>query len=310
MSVVTASPRRSREGEHPNDRRCYGRRSVNGLARQGTVLARIASLAGFYDIELAPAAELLAKLGPELSRGALVTVPVTFDRLAIDARVPRERLDELVDRDQLRRVDKLVGESHLIELQVEVSAAGVGHRVRALGSRSIEQDCELLAGFGVGTLALDSLRDCAAHLGIPLSIADRARGGAPVWQLQFAHRNRSDAERATTRARVLAVARKLGATAPQCNLIDGLHDTLAKDRDSYSTLIVDPESTTLQLAVRWQHVRWETVIRMAIGFRPNSDVGQKLGELSGAFNADEAEAIELLLGPSEPPELRVAVACA
>lgn len=287
---------------------------MKGLAQQGTALARIASLAGFYDIDLAPVAELLAKLGPELAETTVVGVPVTFDRLAIFARVERTRLDELLGREQLQRVDKLVGklvvDARPVELEIEVGAAGVAYTVRAFGNRSVAADSELLASFGVGTLALDSLRDCVAHLGIPFSIADRTRGSARQWSFQFAHRNETDAQRADTRARILAVARELGATRPQCNLVDGLHDTLAKERDSYTTLIVDPESTTLQLAVRWQHVRWETVIRMALGFRPKSDAGKKLGELSGAFDANDAEAIELLLGPSEPPELRVAVACA
>jgi hypothetical protein len=47
---------------------------------------------------------------------------------------------------------------------------------------------------------------------------------------------------------------------------------------------------------------------MAIGFQPHVDAGAKLGELSGAFDAEQVHALELVLGPEEPPVMRVAVA--
>jgi hypothetical protein len=283
---------------------------VKGLASQANVLARIGALGGFYDVELDSLDELLGTLGPELAHGATVTVPVTFDRIAVTARIARDRLDGVVDREQLRRLGKLAPDAREVEIEVETAAPELTRTVFVPGSRDVASDCEQLTRFGVGTLALDSVRDCAAHLGIPFALSDRARRGTQEWLLHFALRNRSDAERATTRAQVLTVARKLAATAPQCNLIDGLHDMLAKDRDSYATLVISPELTSPRLVVRWQYVRWKTVIRMALGFRPKSDAGKKLGELSGAFDAEEAAAIELVLGPAEPPVMSVAVAFA
>jgi hypothetical protein len=277
---------------------------VKGLVSQANVVARIASLGGFYGIDLAAMQSALGTLAPELVEHAMVTIPATFDRVAVTTRVARARLDGLCERDQLRRMSKLAAEARDLDFEIDSTAATT---IRAIGSRFVAADAEQLASFGVGTLALDTLRDCAAHLGTPLAIADRVHAGTPEWLMYFGQRNTTDGDRAATRAQLLTVARKLGATGPQCNLIDGLHDALAKDRDSYATLTISPEHTTLALSVRWQDVRWETAIRMMLGFHPNSDAGKKLGELAGAFDAEQAAAIELGLGPTEPPAMRVAV---
>jgi hypothetical protein len=277
---------------------------LKGLVSQASVLARIGSLGGFFGIDLAAMQSALGSLGPELAQHVEVSVPATFDRVAVTTRVARPRLDELSNLDQMRRLGKLIPEVR--EVDVEVDSAGAT-TVRALGSRRIAADSELLASLGVGTLALDSLRDCAAHLGTPLAIADREQLVGHDWMFVFGQHNATDSDRATARAQLLTVARKLGATGPQCNLVDGLHDALAKDRDSYATLGISPEHTTLQLVVRYQAVRWETVIRMMLGFHPKTDAAKKLGELAGAFDAEQASAIELQLGPTEPPAMRVAV---
>jgi hypothetical protein len=277
---------------------------LKGLVSQANVLARIGSLGGFYGVDLSAMQSALGALGPALAHHAMVTIPATFDRVEVTTRVARDRLDALCNLDQLRRLGKLVPDAR--ELDLEIDSAGT-MTVRALGTRHVAADSELLANFGVGTLALDTLRDCAAHLGPPFAIADREQLTGRDWLFGFAQRNASDSDRATARMQLLTVARKLGATAPQCNLVDGLHDSLAKDRDSYAVLAISPEQTTLQLAVRWQNVRWETVIRMMLGFHPKSDAGKKLGELAGAADAEHAAAIELTLGPTEPPAMRVAV---
>jgi hypothetical protein len=280
---------------------------VKGLVSQANVLARIGSLGGFYGIDLSAMQSALGLLGPELAQHAQVMIPATFDRVAVTTRVARSRLDDVCNLDQMRRIGKLI--PGVREVDLEIDSAG-STMVRALGSRYVPADSELLANFGVGTLALDSLRDCAAHLGAPLAIADREQLSGHDWMFVFGQSNATDGDRATARAQLLTVARKLGATGPQCNLVDGLHDMLAKDRDSYATLAISPEQTTLQFSVRWQDVRWETVIRMMLGFHPKSDAGKQLGELAGAFDAEHAAAIELALGTAEPPAMRVAVTLA
>jgi hypothetical protein len=282
--------------------------AVKGLRSQANILGRIGTLGGIYDIDLDPVSGTLAALGPDLARGALVTVPTTFDRISITTRIARARLTAIdtISVEQLRRIDKIGPGVAEVELELEIGSTTSASAIRVVGTRDVSRDCEQLVRFGVGTLALESLRQCAADLGEPYAIADRVEAATPSWAFHFAHSNASDAARERTRTAAVGVARKLAATSPQLNLIDGMHDVLAKDRDSYTVVHLDAERTSLQLAVSWQHVRWETVVRMAIGFHPNSDVAEKLGQLAGAFDSEAATAVELLLGPREPPRMRVA----
>jgi hypothetical protein len=279
-----------------------------GLISQANVIARIGALGGFYGIDLSAMHAAIGTLGPQLAQGTLVTVPVTFDRLAFTTRVGREQLDGVADADQLQRVDRLTAGTRTLELELEAGGVQLARTVRIDGGRDVAADLGRLASFGVGAGAIATLRQCATELGAPSAVADRAQGGAAAWRLHFRHPNGSVEERTAARERILAVARKLGATAAQCNLVGGVHELMAKDRDSYSTLLVGAGDETPRLAVRWQQVRWESAIRMALGFAPGVDVGSKLGELSGAFDAELTHAVELVLGPEEPPAMRVAVA--
>jgi hypothetical protein len=176
--------------------------------------------------------------------------------------------------------------------------------VLVTGGRDLAADMTRLSTFGVG---VETLRLCASELGVPRAIADRDDKVAASWRLEFRHSNSTPEERATTRRRLAAVAQTLAVTAAQKNLIEGVYDMLAKDRDSNAILYVAAEN--VRLAVRWRKVRWESAIRIALGFAPPTvDVGRKMGELSGAFAAEAAESVELVLGPTEPPLMRVAVA--
>ena len=281
--------------------------AVTKLAAQANVLARIAALGGMYGIELGEIDQALAVLGPELANEVIVTVPSSFDRIAVATRVAHERVAALVDRDQLRRFELLAAGTPTLELELAAGSGGAVTTLRATGSRDIASDCEVLGAMGIARPVLDSLRHCAAQLGSPTAIAEKTDRNGHAWLVELAQDNATAADRAATRAQLTAVARELAATEPQCNLVDRLHDVLAKDRDSHATLAVLPDRPCLELAVRWHHVRWETVIRMMLGFHPGSDAGKQAGEIAGAFDADEAFAIELVLGPSEPPRMIVAV---
>jgi hypothetical protein len=280
-----------------------------GLSRQADVLARLSAIGGIYGIDLTPLQDKLGQLAPRLARGTLVTVPITFDRLTFATRVERADLDAIAGTDQLVRFDRLAAGARHLELELETDGVERATTLRVYDGRDLVNDGPLLLSFGLGTAALDTVRACADELGVPQAIADRDHSGTHAWQLDFRHRNGSDEERETTRRRIGAVARKLGVTEAQRNLVDGLHDMATKERDSDSVLLVNADEMAPQLAVRWHQVRWETAIRMALGFRPGSDVGKKLGELSGAFDAEQVQTLELVLTSQEPPRMRVAVAC-
>lgn len=276
-----------------------------GLISQANVLARIGAIAGIYDIDISAMHDSLGTLGPELANGTLVTVPITFDRLALTTRVERAQLEQICDATQLERVDRLATASHVLELELEAGGPQLARTVHIGGGRDFSADLSRLSAFGVDRETIETLRACTSELGVPRAVADRDEKVATSWQLELRHPNSTPAERATTRRRLAAVARTLSVTPAQCNLVDSVHDMLAKDRDSDSILFVGTDG--VRLAVRWRHVRWESAIRIALGFGPPVDVGRKLGELSGAFNAESADTVELVLGPTEPPLMRVAI---
>jgi hypothetical protein len=278
-----------------------------GLISQANILARIGAIAGIYDIDISAMHAALGTLGPQLAQGTLVTLPITFDRLGVTTRVVREQLDQICDAAQLERIDRLVAPSHAYELELESGARPLARAVHVGGGRDLGADLSRLSAFGVDAATLDTLRTCASELGVPTAIVDRVESASASWHLEFRHSNETPEERASTRRRLAAVARTLAATAAQANLVEGVHDMLAKDRDSNAILYVAAEN--VRLAVRWRKVRWESAIRIALGFAPPTvDVGRKMGELSGAFAAEAAESVELVLGPTEPPLMRVAVA--
>lgn len=277
-----------------------------GLISQANVLARIGALAGIYDIDITAMHGHLGTLGPELAQGTLVTVPITFDRLGLTTRVTREQLDQICDDAQLGRIDRLAAASNAYELELEAGAPLMARSVHVGGGRDLGADLTRLAAFGVSKPTLDTLRACASELGSSSAIVDRAEAATTTWQFEFRHSNGTPEERAATRRRLAAVARTLAVTPAQMNLVEGVHDMLAKDRDSNSILHIGGEN--VRLAVRWRKVRWESAIRIALGFAPNVDVGRKMGELSGAFAAESADTVELVLGPTEPPLMRVSVA--
>lgn len=277
-----------------------------GLISQANVIARIGALGGLYGVELAAMHGALGTLGPQLAKGALVTVPVTFDRLSVATHVDRVQLDGVLDADQLRRVDRMTAGTRALELELESGGPLLSRTVRITGGRDLAADLVRLRELGAG--ALEVVRDCANKLGACWAIADRAEGDAASWRLEFRHSNATDTERANTRDRVVAVAHDLAATAAQSKLVAGIHEMMAKDRESYAALVVGAGDAPPRIAVRWCNVRWETALRLALGFAPGVDVGSKLGELSGAFDADAADYVELVLGPEEPPTMRVATA--
>jgi hypothetical protein len=277
---------------------------------QAKVLARIGGLAGLYRIDLDPLYPALSALGGDLARRAMVTVPYTFDRIAVATHASRDRVTAAIDPAQVRRFERLVPGATDIEVELETAGDAIASTLRAPQTRPLDAVCSDLEALGAGSLGLDRLRQTGARLGrAPSSIADRRDAdGSLRWTLHFRHDNDGDDERAATQKRLLAVAGALAVTVPQQSIIESLHAVLAKDADSEALLSIGAEHEVPVLAVRWQRVRFETIIRMMLGFYPELDAGRRLGELAGALDANHATAMELRLGQSEPPAMRIAIA--
>ncbi|HEX5062944.1 MAG TPA: hypothetical protein VFV99_26400 [Kofleriaceae bacterium] len=282
----------------------------------------MATLGSAYRLDLTALFDRLSALAPELAKTAIVTVPRTFDRLAISTNITRGNdgidrvrvLAGVCDPAQPARLATLFG-AETKDLVVEVESMPHDPQAFALsvtgyGRRSLASDLAHLGSFGVDVDSLGELASSLIGADRLIGLADRAdTTGARAWTLHVAHHNGDDAQHNATRAQVGTVAEKLGISAPQRNLVAGLHDALTNGRDSYSWLRVRPQMPT-QLGVLWPTVRWEDVVNIATTLYPTSASGTRLGELAGAFDVDAASGVELELTTTDPPDMRVLVTVA
>lgn len=283
------------------------------------VFGRLAALGTAFGVDLSAFLERLTPLSPELARLAIVHVTEGFDRVAVATQVEREGLERMrelsaaCDPEQTGRLERLVGaETRSVYCECE-SLPGRAHdfaiSIQAFGKRGLQIDLERLASIGVSADALASLGAHARTLGGDeqlIGLSDRAEPDGPSWTLHIAQHNRNADERRATRERIGAAAKAMHVTTAQQHVVDGLHESFAKDADSYAWLRATRTGLAAELGVVWGNVAWEHVVRMMIEFYPAGESGRRLGELSGAFGAEYAAAVELVLAPVEPPRMRVA----
>jgi hypothetical protein len=297
--------------------------AIDKLAlRAGAVLARVEALSGAYGTDLTALHDRLRHFAPELAGFALVRASDRFDRIAVATLLP-------MHGDALPRLLDLAGEldgslpGRLRELftseteQVQVELESVPGRndvvaisVLGLGRRSLDTDLQRLASqAGMSVDATQELAEVAHMLGEKRlrGLAIRVDPGAAArYRLWFSHDNRDAGDREDTLARLTDVAEQVGATRPQRNLLGSVHGLLTEGEDSHAWLEVADGRLVRGLGIVWTGADWELVVRLMIGFHPGSDVGKRLGDLAGATDAGVAAAVELVLGPSEPPRMSVA----
>ncbi len=277
------------------------------------VFGRIATLGSAYGIAVQPLLDKLVFVSEEAAAFVMVAMPHTFDRIAVATPIRRggdviERigpLSEAADPDQLARFEQLAAtDTRDLYAELEQGNDGFAFSLQAFGNRKLDTDLERLAVLGAGTVGA---REVAVLLGAEtnlVGVTDRSGG---TWTLHVRQRNRNDGERAATRERIAAAGAALGVTQAQINVATALHDSLAKDGDSYAFLRATKSGLSRELGITWGGVAWEHVVRMMIEFYPGADTAARLGKLSGAFDAQVAAAVELTLLPTEPPRMRVAV---
>lgn len=277
-----------------------------------SVFGRIATLGASYRIDTRPLLDKLALLAPEVAAYVMVAVPHTFDRVAVSTPIKRGAdvidrvrvLADAADPAQLARFDQLASsDTRDLYAELEHGPDGFVFSLQAFGNRHLDTDLARLADAGAATAGV---REVAAMLGAEEQLVGVVDRSDATWALHVRQRNGSDAERAATRRRVAAAGAALGVTNAQINAVTALHDTFAKDHDSYAFLRLGKGGLSHELGITWGGVAWEHVVRMMLGFYPGAVTAARLGELSGAFDAQVAAAVELTLLPTEPPRMRVA----
>lgn len=269
------------------------------------MFGRIAALGDALRVDTRTLLERLTLLAPEVSEYAMITVPHTFDRIAVATGIKRRpevlaRVLEICGEDRARRFDRLAGtNARGAGVELATSPDGLEVSLLAFGNRVAADDLATLESFGLRANA--AAREVAAQLGSEIAITD----GTDGWVLHFEQPNATAEQRAATRTRVDTAAARLGATMPQRHMVEGLHDTLCGGRESFARLVLDHDAAP-RLAVAWGGVAWEHIVRMMIEMY-RGDVATHLGEIAGAFGADSAASVEVELAPTEPPAMRVTV---
>ena len=287
--------------------------AVTTLEQQASsVFGRIATLGGAYGIAVQPLLDKLVFVSEEVAAFVLVAVPHSFDRIAASTPIKRggdviariAPLSEAADPDQLARFEQLAAsDTRDLYAELDHGPDGFAFTLQAFGNRKLDTDLSRLAAVGADTTGA---REVAVLLGAEdnlVGVTDRSGG---TWTMHVRQRNRDDAERAATRQRVAAAGAALGVTQAQINVTAALHDTFAKDNDSYAFIRLTKTGLSRELGITWGGIAWEHVVRMMLGFYPGADTAKRLGELSGAFDSQVAAAVELTLLPTEPPRMRVA----
>ena len=288
--------------------------------RAAAVLGRVATLGTAYGLPIGPFLEQLVDVGPDLAARCWVSVPAELDRLSVstwlggaDAAARLQRLADRADPAQPARAAQLVPDARQLRVEIESvpgEASAIALSLLLTRARRLPVDLDQLATIaGMSASALAELRAAYATLGAgedPVALVDRVDAArAPSWTLLFRHRNDDPAQRDDTRARLRATAALVGATGAQRDLVDRVHDMLAGERPTQAGLRVAGGAFARELIVAWAQVPWEHAVRMMIGFDPRRDCARRLGALAGAAGSDEAAAVELVLGPTEPPHMRV-----
>jgi hypothetical protein len=270
------------------------------------VFGRVAALGAALRVDTRALLQELTLLAPEVSEYAMITVPHTFDRIAVATGIKRrpevlDRVREVCGEPHARRFDRIAGsDARGAAVELECARDGrVEHALLAFGNRAPHADLSTLRELGMPANPI--AESVAGELGHEIAITDRDDG----WVLHFEQPNATAEQRAATRARVDRAAALLAVTAAQRHMVDGLHDTLCHGRESFARLYLS-HATGAQLAVAWGGVAWEHVVRMMTELY-RGEVAEHAGEVAGAFDADAAASVEVGLAPTEPPAMRIAV---
>jgi hypothetical protein len=230
-------------------------------------LGRIASLGNLLGVDTA---RLLGRLGPfaaECGKDLRVTMPHSLDSLTATTHVTRERAATVCGR----WLDDLAGDRLELVLGATTTAAFSDEAALPADAPPV---LEALGG----------------------DLASVGHDGSG-WTYIVEHANGDETAEAATLARIDAVAQALGVTESQRKIAAGLHRSLARRVATHAAL----RGRTLSLI--WDRVEWQPIQSMLSGFHPGTPVGQ-LPRIARTVEADEAT-VELLLGPKDPPALRL-----
>jgi len=239
-------------------------------------LGRVSQLGGLLGIKTGPLLARLAPVASECSEDLVAIIPHGFDALSVTVNIGRETARSIGGA----WLDALPGDRIALELDAMTASA-------QSDEAALPPDAPALAR---------QLGDELAALG----------WDGAAWTYVMAQPNPDDAASEATIARIEQVATALGVTEPQRRIAATLHRSLARGMDTRAWVRTRAGTVEPQLGIAWDRVEWLPIKHMVTGFYPALGAAPKIDRLSRAMEVDHAT-VELVLGPSDPPAMRIAV---
>ncbi|MBA3462395.1 MAG: hypothetical protein H0T46_20705 [Deltaproteobacteria bacterium] len=239
-------------------------------------LGRIASLGNLLGVNTARLLGRLTPLATYCGKDLVVTMSHGFDALSATTTVPRDTARTLCGP----WLDALAGDQ--LSLQLDASSITAYSDEAALPDAAPEVVRQL--GGELASLGYDGT----------------------TWTYVLEHSNSDDTLLAGTLARMDAVADKLGVTMPQRLIATKLHRSLSRGAPTRTSVRVKGNTVAPQLAISWDRVEWQPVGSMLGGFHPQQGAIGQLPRIARTCEVEEAT-VDLILGPSDPPAMRIAM---
>jgi hypothetical protein len=238
-------------------------------------LSHLTALGSMLGIKTAPVVGRLMPLVGAWQGPLIATIPHTFKALSVTANVARATA-----QDHCPWLAELAGDRIGLELGATTTIA---HSEEAALPATTPELVDVL-GDDLASVSYDG--DAFTYL--------------------LAQANPDDAAVAATVARIDEVASKLGVTTPQRKTGGGLHRSLSRGMTSWVWLRARNGALDPVVALRWERVEWLPIQHMMNGFYPEIDAPTKISRLAKHANIEHCT-VELLLGPVDPPGMRMLV---
>jgi hypothetical protein len=254
----------------------YGRAVPRSPSATVAELGRIASLGSLLGLPTSSLIQRLTPVAAECGDDLTATISHGFDALWVTTRVARDKARSICGP----WLDAIPGD-HL-ELELDGTSVTARSDEAALPPGSPE----LVRALGGELAALG--------------------WDGSTWTYVIEQPNTDDAGCEATIARIDGVAEALGVTDAQRRIAARLHRSLARSMTSRATLRSRAGVAEPLVGLSWDRVEWQPIQSMLAGFYPSQGAIGQIARIARTCEVDHAT-VELVLGPTDPPAMRISM---